>query len=69
MTDYDISELRREIRSLGTAVSDLGGKVTSVNRQLDSIDRTLRGFWWDFSGWMAVCLPFAGIIAAIVKHL
>lgn len=69
MIDYDISELRREIHSLGTAVSNLGEKVASLDRQLHSIDGTLSRFWFGFSGWMAIFLPSAGIVAMFVKHL
>lgn len=68
MTDYDISELRHEIRSLSSEVSDLGRKVASMDRQLDSISSALRGFWMDFALWMFVCVPFVAIITAIFKH-
>jgi hypothetical protein len=69
MTDYDISELRREIRSLSTAVSDLGGKVASVDRLLDSLNSKLRQFWFEFFSWGMVCMPLIFMLAIVIKHM
>jgi hypothetical protein len=69
MTDYEISSLSEQIRTLNSTVSSLERAISRADEKLFSLDSRLRDFWINFwASVLVVATPLVVLMATAAKH-